>query len=98
MNYKVLYRKYRPSTFDEVLGKYNYSKDLDFLSARLYYGVKEEIIPLVIGVKRLGRKRARALIDTFGEDLRPYSEAQYQKIDGIGPKLAKSIKEFADNY
>lgn len=82
----------------EVLGKYNYSKDLDFLSARLYYGIKEDLIPLVIGVKRLGRKRARALIDVFGEDLRPYSEAEYQKIDGIGPKLAKSIKEFADNY
>ena len=82
----------------EVLGKYNYSKDLDFLSARLYYGVKEDIIPLVIGVKRLGRKRARALVDTFGEDLRPVSEKELQKVDGIGPKLAKSIRNFAENY
>nr|WP_083777651.1 DEAD/DEAH box helicase [Methanobrevibacter ruminantium] len=82
----------------EVLGKYNYSKDLDFLSARLYYGVKEDIIPLVIGVKRLGRKRARALVNTFGEDLRPVSENELQKVDGIGPKLAKSIRNFADNY
>ncbi len=81
----------------EIFGKYNFSKDLDFLSARLYYGVKEEIIPFVIGIKRLGRKRARALFDAFGEDLRPYSEEQYQKIDGIGPKLAKSIKEFSEN-
>ena len=82
----------------EVLGKYNYSKDLDYLSARLYYGVKEDIIPLVIGVKRLGRKRARALVDAFGDDLRPISERELQKVDGIGPKLAKSIKNFADNY
>ena len=82
----------------EVLGKYNYSKDLDFLSARLYYGVKEDIIPLVIGVKRLGRKRARALVRTFGEDLRPYSVKELQKVEGIGPKLAESIKNFADNY
>lgn len=82
----------------EVLGKYNYSKDLDYLSARLYYGVKEDIIPLVIGVKRLGRKRARALVDAFGDDLRPVSERELQKVDGIGPKLAKSIKNFADNY
>lgn len=82
----------------EVLGKYNYSKDLDFLSARLYYGVKEDIIPLVIGVKRLGRKRARALVTAFGDDLRPISENELQKVEGIGPKLAKSIRTFADNY
>ena len=82
----------------EVLGKYSYSKDLDFLSARLYYGVKEDIIPLVIGVKRLGRRRARALVDVFGDDLRPYSEKELQKVDGIGPKLAHNIKKFADNY
>ena len=82
----------------EVLGKYSYSKDLDFLSARLYYGVKEDIIPLVIGVKRLGRRRARALVDVFGDDLRPFSEKELQKVDGIGPKLAHNIKKFADNY
>ena len=82
----------------EVLGKYSYSKDLDFLSARLYYGVKEDIIPLVIGVKRLGRRRARALVDVFGDDLRPYSEKELQKVDGIGPKLAHNIKKFADNF
>ena len=82
----------------EVLGKYQYSKDLDFLSARLYYGVKEDIIPLVIGVKRLGRRRARALVTAFGEDLRPISEKELQKVDGIGPKLAANIRKFADNY
>lgn len=82
----------------EILGKYNYSKDLDYLSARLYYGVKEDIIPLVIGVKRLGRKRARELVKVFGDDLRPISERELQKVEGIGPKLAKSIRNFADNY
>ena len=71
---------------------------MDFLSARLYYGVKEDIIPLVIGVKRLGRRRARALVDVFGEDLRPFSEKELQKVEGIGPKLAQSIKNFTDNY
>lgn len=54
----------------EVLGNYAYLKQLDYLSARLYYGVKEDIIPLVVGVKRLGRKRARTLIKTFGDDLK----------------------------
>lgn len=80
----------------EVLGKYSYSKDLDILSARLYYGVKDDIIPLVLGVKRLGRKRARNLIDVFGDDLRPVTERELQKIDGIGPKLAKKIHEFSE--
>ncbi|MGZ7209971.1 MAG: DEAD/DEAH box helicase, partial [Methanobacterium sp.] len=33
---------------------YSYTDDLDELSARLYYGVREELIPLVVSVKRLG--------------------------------------------
>ena len=40
-------------------------KDYDYLSARLYYGVKQDIIPLVVGVKRLGRKRARNIEKIF---------------------------------
>ena len=81
----------------EVLGEYSYLKDFDFLSARLYYGVKEDIIPLVVGVKRLGRKRARNVVQIFGNDLTDISESELQKIDGIGPKLASKIKLFAEN-
>lgn len=81
----------------EILGKYSYLKDLDYLSARLYYGVKEDIITLVVGVKRLGRKRARLLVKTFGNDLRIIPEKDLQKIDGIGPKLALNIKKFLEN-
>ena len=58
----------------EVLGNYSNLKDMDYLSARLYYGVKEDIIPLVVGVKRLGRKRARLLMKTFGDNLSEASE------------------------
>ena len=72
----------------EVLGDYSNLKEYDILSARLYYGVKPDIIPLVIGVKRLGRKRARNLVKIFGNDLSNVSEKELQKIDGIGPKLA----------
>ena len=79
----------------EFLGKYNFSRDLDILSGRLYYGVKEDILPLVLGVKRLGRKRARNVVDIFGDDLRPVSEKELQKIDGVGPKLAEKIKNFS---
>ena len=81
----------------EVLGNYSNLKDFDFLSARLYYGVKEDIIPLVVGVKRLGRKRARNLVRIFGNDLSGVSENELQKVEGIGPKLAEKIRLFANN-
>ena len=81
----------------EVLGDYSNLKEYDILSARLYYGVKPDIIPLVIGVKRLGRKRARNLVKIFGNDISNVSEKELQKIDGIGPKLAEKIKLFVKN-
>ncbi len=81
----------------EVLGNYSNLKDFDMLSARLYYGVKEDIIPLVVGVKRLGRKRARNLVKIFGNELSGVSENELQKVEGIGPKLAEKIKLFTNN-
>ena len=78
----------------EILGNYTILKEFDILSARLYYGVKEDIIQLVVGVKRLGRKRARNLVNIFGNDLSGVSEKELQKIDGIGPKLAEKIRLF----
>lgn len=83
----------------EILGNYSILKDLDYLSARLYYGVKEDLIQLVVGVKRLGRKRAREIVKVFGNDLSNVSEADLRKIDGIGEKLSEKIKTFAkSNY
>ncbi len=81
----------------EVLGNYSNLKEFDFLSARLYYGVKTDIIPLVVGVKRLGRKRARNLVNTFGNDLTGISENELQRVEGIGPKLAEKIRLFVNN-
>lgn len=82
----------------EVLGNYSNLKDMDYLSARLYYGVKKDIIPLVVGVKRLGRKRARLLMKTFGDNLSEASEKELQKVEGIGPKLAGKVKIFTMNH
>lgn len=82
----------------EVLGNYSNLKDMDYLSARLYYGVKEDIIPLVVGVKRLGRKRARLLMKTLGDNLSEASEKDLQKVEGIGPKLAGKVKIFTMNH
>lgn len=81
----------------EILGNYSNLKEYDILSARLYYGIKPDIIPLVVGVKGLGRKRARNLVKIFGNDLSNVSENELQKIEGIGPKLAEKIKLFTKN-
>ncbi len=81
----------------EILGNYSNLKDFDILSARLYYGVKKDIISMVVGVKRLGRKRARNLVNIFGADLSGVSENELQKVEGIGPKLAEKIRLFSNN-
>ncbi len=75
----------------EILNIYGYTQELESLTARLYYGVKEELIPLVVGVKRLGRKRARELVKVFGTDLSNVSENELIRVEGIGPKIAESI-------
>ena len=80
----------------QILGNYTNLKEFDFISARLYYGVKEDLINLVVGVKRLGRKRARSIVNIFGTDLRGVSEKELQKIDGIGPKTTEKIKIFTN--
>lgn len=81
----------------QILGDYSNLKEYDYLSARLYYGVKTDIIPLVVGVKRLGRKRARNLVNVFGDDLKSASEKELQRVDGIGPKLAEKIRLFINS-
>jgi helicase len=77
-----------------VLGNYRYLNEIDKLSSRLYYGVKEDLIPLVIGIKRLGRQRARSLVDVFGSNLSNASAQELMKIDGIGETTANNIIEF----
>jgi helicase len=75
----------------QVLGIYTGLDDMETASARLYYGVKAELLPLVVGIKRLGRRRARTLVDSFGTDLRYISREELLRIEGIGPKTADSI-------
>lgn len=75
----------------QVLGIYTGLDQLDVLSARLYYGAREDILPLVVSVRGLGRKRARALLDAFGTDLSYISREKLLRIEGIGPKTAANI-------
>lgn len=74
-----------------ILNIYSGTDQLDMLAARLYYGVKPELVPLVVSVKRLGRKRARAVVKVFGDDLKHVTIEKLTRIDGIGPKTAESI-------
>jgi helicase len=76
-----------------IMGIYSGADVLDVLSARLYYGVMPDIVPMVVSIKRLGRKRARSLVKAFGEDLRYVTRDDLLKIDGIGPKTAEAILE-----
>ncbi|RAP52614.1 MAG: DEAD/DEAH box helicase [Methanosphaera sp. rholeuAM270] len=81
----------------EVLGNYKFLNEIDKLSSRLYYGVKEDLIPLVIGIKRLGRQRARSLVDVFGNNIGLASATELMKVDGIGETTAKNIIDFYAN-
>lgn len=78
----------------DILGNYKYLPEIDKLSSRLYYGVKEELLPLVIGIKRLGRQRARILINTFGKNIKYATADDLMHVEGIGPKTAENIIEF----
>ena len=78
----------------EILGNYKHLDQVDKLSSRLYYGVKEDLIPLVIGIKRLGRQRARNLFDVFGNNLPNASIKELTRIDGIGETTAQNVLEF----
>lgn len=81
----------------DVLGNYKFLNELDKLASRLYYGVKEELIPLVVGIKRLGRQRARTLVDTYGDNLGNARIKDLTRIDGIGEKTAENIIKFYEN-
>ena len=75
----------------QVLGIYIGLDQLDVLSARLYYGAREDILPLVVSIRGLGRRRARALVDAFGTDLSHISREELLRIEGVGPKTADNI-------
>lgn len=76
-----------------ILNIYSGTDQLDMLAARLYYGVKPELVPLVVSVKRLGRKRARAVVKVFGDDFKHATVEKLRRIEGIGPKTAEAILE-----
>ncbi|RAP49018.1 MAG: DEAD/DEAH box helicase [Methanosphaera sp. rholeuAM74] len=81
----------------DILGNYKHLNEVDKLSSRLYYGVKEDLIPLVVGIKRLGRQRARLVVDAFGKNIKYAQPKELMHIEGIGEKTAQNIVEFYAN-
>ncbi len=81
----------------DILGIYKFSTQIDEVSSRLYYGVKKDILPLVTGIKRLGRLRARNLQNTFGNNLPNATVRELTRVDKVGDKTAQKIVEYYAN-
>ncbi len=80
------------------LGMYTHVPKLAILRERVKHGVKEELLELT-RIKGIGRARARVLYNSGYrtlEDLRRASVAELSKLPLIGPKIAKSIKEYLE--
>lgn len=78
----------------DTIGKFKFLEDFDKLATRLYYGIREDLIVMVMGIKRLGRKRAREIVKVFGTNLEGVTAEQLKHIDGIGDVLSEKIVEF----
>lgn len=81
----------------ELLGKKHILKDIDILRKRVKYGVKEELVPLVM-LEGIGRARARALFNAGFTDVKSIADASIDRLEnvkGIGHRLAERIKEEA---
>jgi len=76
-----------------LLGRKKLLKNIKKVMLRLKYGVREELLPLVV-LKGIGRVRARML---YNSNIRSLSELRKIPLESlsriIGPKLAKSVKE-----
>jgi helicase len=81
-----------------ALGMRKHWERLEVLRWRLTYGVKEELLELVINLEGVGRARARALYNAGFRSVADIASADYRVISGIrgfGDKLASSIVEQA---
>lgn len=84
---------YAASQIALLMGKNNLYSKYYRLSLRLKYGVKEDIIPLVM-IPGIGRVRARALYYhgyKSPTDIKRASVNELIKVPGIGEKLAKKL-------
>ncbi len=88
---------YSMHSIADLLGKRSMLKDIEVLRVRVRYGVKEELIPLVM-LEGIGRARARALFNAGFTDVKSIADASVDRLEnvkGIGHRLAVKIKEEA---
>ncbi len=83
-----------------ALGMRRHEERLDILRWRLTYGVKDELIELVVNLEGVGRARARALYNAGFKDIEDIANADPRAISMIrggfgGDKLAHSVIEQA---
>ncbi|GAB6948152.1 DEAD/DEAH box helicase [Vulcanisaeta sp. JCM 16161] len=81
-----------------ALGMRGHEERLNILRWRLTYGVKDELIELVVNLEGVGRARARALYNAGFRSVEDIANADPRAIGmirGFGDKLARSIIEQA---
>ncbi|MGC8993966.1 MAG: DEAD/DEAH box helicase [Pyrobaculum sp.] len=81
-----------------VVGLEEHRRGLERVTARVVYGVKEELLELVTALRGVGRVRARVLYNFGYKTLRDVARASVREIaslPGFGEKLAQSVIEQA---
>ena len=74
-------------------------------AARLLHSLKEarkrspERLLFALGIRHVGAGVARQLLQAFGsiQELRDRSEEELQRVDGVGPRVAASLRAFFDS-
>ncbi len=85
---------YSLSEVCKIVDKTSYLKQIDVLRRRMKYGIRTELLPLIV-LEGVGRVRARALYKAGYKDLRMLKLAPVERIaeiDKIGFMLANKIK------
>ncbi|ABO07518.1 DEAD/DEAH box helicase [Pyrobaculum calidifontis] len=81
-----------------LVGREEHGKRLEVVTARVVYGVREELLGLVTSLRGVGRVRARTLYN-FGyrtlEDIARATVREIASLPGFGEKLAESVIEQA---
>lgn len=81
-----------------IIGEEEHRRRLEVVTARVIYGVREELLELVTTLRGVGRVRARTLYNFGYRTVRDIARASIREIaslPGFGEKLAKSIIEQA---
>jgi len=89
---------YAAAKLARLVGREEHGRGLEVVTARVVYGVREELLGLVTTLRGVGRVRARTLYN-FGyrtlEDIARATVREIASLPGFGEKLAESVIEQA---